>query len=388
MAGPTAATRPPPWRDVRILRVAFQLGAVVAVGAFLAYLYDNLTANQRALGVETSFDFLDQQAGFRIAYSDFSPSGTVLEAMLVGLRNTITVALLGIVLTLILGTLVGIARLSSNWLVRRAAGVYVEAVRNVPPLLVIIFVNSAFLATLPPIDDPEHVAGMLLTVREIGVTVPQGDAGVWIYVGLLAAALVGGVALARWRATVEERTGRPARPWLWGGGLVAVVAVGAWFVLDAPIVLSRPEVVGRSIEGGVAMGLPFVAVLVGLVLYTATHVAEIVRGSILAVHKGQTEAATAIGLSTMQRLRYVVLPQAFRIAVPPIINQCLNLTKNTSLGVAVAYGEAMYVTRTVIGNGNPAIQSILVVMAMYLVLSLAISLVANIANRRLRLVER
>jgi general L-amino acid transport system permease protein len=388
MASQTAATRPPPWRDVRILRVAFQVGAVVAVGAFLAYLYDNLTANQRALGIETSFDFLDQQAGFRIAYSDFSPSGTVLEAMLVGLRNTIIVALLGIVFTLIVGTLVGIARLSSNWLVRRAAGAYVEAVRNVPPLLVIIFVNSAFLATLPPIDDPEHVAGLLLTVREIGVTVPQGDGGVWIYVGLLVAALAGGVALARWRATVEERTGRPARPWLWGGGLVAVVAVGAWFALDAPIVLSRPEVVDRSIEGGVAMGLPFVAVLVGLVLYTATHVAEIVRGSILAVHKGQTEAATAIGLSTTQRLRYVVLPQAFRIAVPPIINQFLNLTKNTSLGVAVAYGEAMYVTRTVIGNGNPAIQSILVVMAMYLVVSLIISLVANLANRRLRLVER
>jgi general L-amino acid transport system permease protein len=388
MAGPTATTRPPPWRDVRILRLAFQLGAVVAVGAFLAYLYDNLTANQRALGIETSFDFLDQQAGFRIAYSDFSPTGTVLEAMLVGLRNTITVALLGIVLTLILGTLVGIARLSSNWLVRRAAGTYVEAVRNVPPLLVIVFVNSALLATLPPIDDPERVAGLLLTVREIGVTVPVNGGGLWIYVGLLGAALAGAVALARWRASVEERTGRPARPWLWGGGLVATVAVGAWLVLDAPVVLSRPEVVNRSIEGGVALGLPFVAVLVGLVLYTATHVAEIVRGSILAVPKGQSEAATAVGLSGTQRLRYVVLPQAFRIAVPPTINQFLNLTKNTSLGVAVAYGEAMYVTRTVIGNGNPAIQSILVVMAMYLVVSLVISLVANLANRRLRLVER
>jgi general L-amino acid transport system permease protein len=388
MASPTATTRPPPWRDVRILRLAFQVGAVVAVGAFLAYLYDNLTANQRALGIETSFDFLDQQAGFRIAYSDFSPSGTVFEAMLVGLRNTITVALAGIVLTLILGTLVGIARLSSNWLVRRAAGAYVEAVRNVPPLLVIIFVNSAALATLPPIDDPDRVAGVLLTVREIGVTVPRGDGGGWIYVGLLAAALAGAMALARWRATVEEHTGRPARRWLWGGGLVAVVAVGAWFALDAPVVLSRPEVVDRGIEGGVAMGLPFVAVLVGLVLYTATHVAEIVRGSILAVPKGQTEAATAVGLSTTQRLRHVVLPQAFRIAVPPTINQFLNLTKNTSLGVAVAYGEAMYVTRTVIGNGSPAIQSILVVMAMYLVVSLAISLVANLANRRLRLVER
>ena len=364
MASQTATTRPPPWRDVRILRLVFQVGAVVAVGAFLAYLYDNLTANQRALGIETSFDFLDQQAGFRIAYSDFAPSDTVLEALLVGLRNTITVALLGIVLTLILGTLVGIARLSSNWLVRRAAGAYVEAVRNVPPLLVIIFVNSAFLATLPPIDEPERVAGVLLTVREIGITVPRGDGGVWIYVGLIVAALVGAAALARWRTTVEERTGQPARSWLWGGGLVAVVAVGAWFALDAPVVLSRPEVVGRSIEGGVAMGLPFVAVLVGLVLYTATHVAEIVRGSILAVPKGQTEAATAIGLSTTQRLRHVVLPQAFRIAVPPTINQFLNLTKNTSLGVAVAYAEAMYVTRTVIGNGNPAIQLVILVMAM------------------------
>jgi general L-amino acid transport system permease protein len=390
MSRPTSTTqRPPPWRDVRVLRVALQVAVVVAVGAFLAYLYDNLTANQRALGIDSSFDFLDQQAGFRIAYSDFSPSGTVLEAMFVGLRNTIAVALAGIVLTLLLGTLVGIARLSSNWLVRRAAGAYVEALRNVPPLLVIIFVNSAALATLPPIDDPTRLDGLLLlTVRETGVIVPRGDGLGGLYVALLAGASVAAVAVGRWRASLEDRTGHPAHRWLWAGGLVAVVAIAGWFVLDAPVVLSRPEVVGRSIEGGVVMGLPFVAVLVGLVLYTATHVAEIVRGSILAVPKGQTEAATAVGLTTAQRLRYVVLPQAFRVAVPPIINQFLNLTKNTSLGVAVAYAEAMYVTRAAIGNGSPAIQSILVVMGMYLVVSLAISLVANLANRRLRLVER
>jgi general L-amino acid transport system permease protein len=390
MSRPTTTTqRPPPWRDVRVLRVTLQVAVVVAVGAFLAYLYDNLTANQRALGIDSSFDFLDQQAGFRIAYSDFSPSGTVLEAMFVGLRNTLAVALAGIVLTLLLGTLVGIARLSSNWLVRRAAGAYVEALRNVPPLLVIIFVNSAALATLPPIDDPTRLDGLLLlTVRETGVIVPRGDGLGGLYVALLAGASVAAVAVGRWRASLEDRTGHPAHRWLWAGGLVAVVAVAGWFVLDAPVVLSRPEVVGRSIEGGVVMGLPFVAVLVGLVLYTATHVAEIVRGSILAVPKGQTEAATAVGLTTGQRLRYVVLPQAFRVAVPPIINQFLNLTKNTSLGVAVAYAEAMYVTRAAIGNGSPAIQSILVVMGMYLVVSLAISLVANLANSRLRLVER
>jgi general L-amino acid transport system permease protein len=153
-------------------------------------------------------------------------------------------------------------------------------------------------------------------------------------------------------------------------------------------VLSHPEVEGLSITGGARMGLPFVATLVGLVLYTSSHVAEIVRGSILAVPKGQTEAAGAIGLSAGQRLRHVVLPQAFRIATPPIINQCLNLTKNTSLGVAVAFAELMGVTNTVIGNGNPAIPAILVAMGLYLVVSLVISLIANIANHRLRLVER
>jgi general L-amino acid transport system permease protein len=388
-ATPTTG-RPPPWRDVRILRVAAQVAVVVAVVALFAYLYDNLTANQRALNIETSFDFLDQQAGFAIAYSDFSPSGTVWEALLVGLRNTLTVALVGIVLTLILGTAVGVARLSRNWLIRRAAGAYVEAVRNVPPLLVIIFVNSAALATLPPIEDARSFGGVLLvSVREVGVLVPRGDGYGGLYLLLLGLAVVAAVAVARWRERVEERTGRSARRWTWGLALVAVVAVGGWFALDGPIVLSRPEVVGRSIEGGTVMGLPFVSVLVGLTLYTATHVAEIVRGSILAVPLGQTEAATAIGLSTSQRLRHVVLPQAFRIAVPPIINQFLNLTKNTSLGVAVAYAETMYIANTVIASGGkPAIQTILVVMGMYLVVSLAISLVANLAGRRLRLVER
>jgi general L-amino acid transport system permease protein len=375
---------------VRILRVVAQVAVVAAVVGLVAWLYDNLESNQRALGIDTSFDFLDQQAGFSIAYSDFSPSGTIREALLVGLHNTIVVALVGIVLTLILGTLVAVARLSGNWLLRRVAGLYVEAVRNVPPLLVIIFVNSAGLAALPPIDDATTVDGVLVvSVREIGVAVPRGDGSVGLYVALLALGAVGAVALMRWRDRREAASGRPARRWAWGVGLFAVVAVAGWFALDAPVVLSRPEVVGRSIEGGAAMGLPFVAVLVGLVLYTSTHVAEIVRGSILAIPVGQTEAATAIGLRPSQRLRYVVLPQAFRIALPPTINQFLNFVKNTSLGVAVAYAEVMYVANTVIASGGkPAIQTILVVMGLYLVVALVISLVANLVNRRLRLAGR
>jgi general L-amino acid transport system permease protein len=386
MAPSTATSqRPPLWRDVRVLRVAFQVAVLVAIVGLVAYLADNLQAND----VELDFGFLDQQAGFQIAYTDLRASDTVLDAILTGLRNTITVALLGIVGTLILGTMLGIARLSGNWIVRRAAGVYVEALRNLPPLLVIIFVNSAALATLRPIQEASEVGGVLvLSVSEIGVISLRGDGSAGLYVALLAAALALAVAVGAWRVRVEERTGASGRRWVWGGALFLAVAVAGYVALSAPIVLSRPEVVGLSIEGGNRMGLPFAAVLVGLVLYTSSHVAEIVRGSILAVPRGQTEAAGAIGLSTSQRLRYVVLPQAFRIATPPIINQCLNLTKNTSLGVAVAFAELMGVTNTVIGNGQPAIPSILVAMGLYLVLSLAISLVANVANHRLRLVER
>jgi general L-amino acid transport system permease protein len=386
MATRTATSpRPPLWRDVRVLRVAFQVAVLAAVVGLMAYLYDNLQAND----VEFDFDFLDQQAGFRIAYTDMKPSDTVLDAILTGLRNTITVALIGNVLTLILGTLLGIARLSGNWLVRRASGAYIETLRNVPPLLVIIFVNSAALATLPPIQEANEVGGVLvLSVSEFGIVSLRDGGNGGLYAALLVVGLAAAVLLGAWRGRVEERTGVPARRWAWSGGVFLAAAVGGYVALSSPVVLSHPEVVGLSIEGGVRMGLPFVAVLVGLVLYTSSHVAEIVRGSILAVPKGQTEAAGAIGLSPGQRLRHVVLPQAFRIATPPIINQFLNLTKNTSLGVAIAFAELMGVTNTVIGNGDPAIPSILVAMGLYLVLSLAISLVANLVHHRLRLVER
>jgi general L-amino acid transport system permease protein len=393
MSAPAAtptSTRPPLWRDVRVLRVTVQVVVLVGVGALVAYLYDNLQANQRELDIPRGYGFLDESAGFRIAYSDFSPGDTVWHALVVGVRNTISVALLGIALTLLFGTLVGIARLSSNWLVRKAAGAYVEAVRNVPPLLVIILVNSVVLTSLPPIDEATVLPGrtLLLSVREFGVVSVRDDGGAVGYWLLLAVGVVAAVGLGWWRRRVEDATGGSEHRVRWGLGLFVAVAVVAYVLLGQPVKLSHPEVVGRSVEGGVAMGLPFVSVLVGLVLYTTTHVAEIVRGSIMAVARGQTEAATALGLSPSQRLRYVVLPQAFRIAVPPAVNQFLNLTKNTSLGVAVAYAETMYVTNTVIGNGNPAIQSILVAMGLYLVLSLAISAVGNLASRRLRLVER
>ena len=213
MATTTAAGgRPPLWRDVRVLRVAFQVAVLAAVVAFVAYLYDNLQAND----VELDFGFLDQQAGFRIAYTDLRPSDTVLDAMLTGLRNTVTVALVGIVLTLVVGTVVGIARLSGNWIVRHVAGAYVEVLRNVPPLLVIVFVNAGALATLPPIQEADRIDGLLvLSVSEIGVVSLRGDGHGWPY--RHAGTGRGGRRRSACGGPPGGADGHPGRRWLWSG---------------------------------------------------------------------------------------------------------------------------------------------------------------------------
>jgi general L-amino acid transport system permease protein len=383
-------TRTPPWRDVRVLRAAAQVVAVVVVVSVVGFLYDNVRTRQRAIGIDTTFDFLDQPAGVNIAYSDFRPGQPVREALMVGVKNTLLVAVVGMLLTLVLGTILGVARLSSNWLVRQGAAIYVEALRNTPPLLVIIFVNAAVvLNALPRISDSVDLGGLLiLNNRELAVAAPfdAGDSG--LYVAILAAGAVVAVLVSRWRTRLWEATGAPHHRLLWGGGAFVAIALVAYAALGGPVGLSRAAAVERNIRGGVSMSTGYAALLTGLVLYTSTHVAEIVRGSIQAVPHGQTEAATALGLSDLQRLRYVTLPQAFRIAVPPIINQFLNLTKNTSLGIAVGFSEVTLITRQVIGNGNPAVQAVILLLGIYLVISLVVSLLANLVNRRLQLVER
>ncbi len=383
------ARRPPPWRDVRLLRFAAQAAVVAAVVGILGYLYDNLVTNLRIRGIPTDFDFLDRPATIEIAYSDFRASQPVRDAILIGVKNTLLVAVVGMVMTIVLGTIVGIARLSTNVLVRSAAGLYVETLRNLPPLLVIVFVNSAVFLELPVIADPIDVGGLLLlSNRELAAASPiAGDRAVTyaavVAVGLLVAALVW-----RRRTKASEATGAPHHRVLWAGAPLLVAVVAGYVALDSPVTISHPEQVGRGISGGVAMSIGYGAVVTGLVLYTSSHVAEIVRGSIQAVHRGQNEAAEALGLSSAQRLRYVVLPQAFRIAVPPMINQLLNLTKNSSLAIAVGYAELSALTLVLISQANPAPQMVLILMTIYLVISVVISAIANIVNRRLQLVER
>jgi general L-amino acid transport system permease protein len=382
-------TRPPFWRDVRVLRTVLQIVFLVLVIGFALYLLDNLRAQLARRGIETGFEFLSQPVGFPIPYSDLSPNDTVLAGFRVAAKNTAVAAVVGIVMCTVLGLAVGVARLSTNWLVRKVAALYVETLRNIPPLLIILFANNAVLLQLPTITNAVEIGGFAVVsnrVLAVSSLVAGDNALAWVVV--LALAAVAAIVVGRWRHRVHDRTGAPTRVFLFAGLPFLAVAVGSYLLLGRPVTFSHPEVAGPTVSGGAAMNLPYAAVTLALALYTSSHVAEIVRGSILAVPKGQTEAATALGLSPLQRLRFVVLPQAYRVAIPPTINQYLNLTKNTSLGIAVAYTELTTFAFIAIGNGQPAPQSVAIVMAIYLSFSIVISVLLNLYNRRLRLVER
>jgi general L-amino acid transport system permease protein len=381
--------RPPPWRDIRVIRVALQVGFVVTVLGTMWWLWANLRTNLTRLGIRRDYGFLDQSAGFTILGSDFRSTGTIREALWVGFQNTLRVALLGIVLALVLGIVVGVMRLSSNWLVRRTASIYVELLRNIPPLVLIIFFYLGVLATLPGIGDAA-TPGDLAVISNRGVWVPWVDLGEGagaFYLAVVAAIAVA-MAVAAWRKRVHDHTGAPHHRVLWAGGTLLVLLALAYGAIDPPVTLTVPTLDGRVVDGGALLYPEYFALLISLVLYTSSFIAEIVRGSIQAVPRGQVEAADALGLPWFDRLRLVVLPQALRIATPATGNEFLNLAKNVSLGVVIAYPEILRVGRQAIGNGQPAPQILFIVLAAYLALSLLLSAVVNLVNRRLQLVER
>jgi general L-amino acid transport system permease protein len=380
--------RTPLWRNVRVLRIAFQAAFLLGVLFFLFLLWENLTTNLRVQGIRTDFGYLQQPAGFAIADADFRPSQSIWDAIQVGAMNTIKVSLLGILLATVLGVVVGVARLSTNWLVRRSAAIYVETLRNIPVLVIILFWWLAVLLQLPAIRRAVDLNVIVISNRGLVGPGVEQTAGL---TGLLLAAAFGvaaAVAVAIWRTRVFDRTGQPHHRVLWSAGVLLLFLVVGFLLFDRPVGISLPERGELATTGGFRLSPEYAALLIGLALYTASHIAEIVRGSILAVARGQSEAANAVGLSEFQRLRFVVLPQAFRISVPPIANQYLNLVKNSSLGVAIAFPEVTRVTRIAIGQQAPAPQSVLVLMGVYLFFSLVIALVMNLINRRLTLKGR
>jgi general L-amino acid transport system permease protein len=379
--------------NVRVLRVLGQLVAVVLLVGLALYLSDNYQARVRDQNTRTGWAFLDEPTGFNIDESNFRQTQPVRDALWVGVRNTAASAAVGMVLATVLGLAVGILRLSRSWIARRAATIYVEVLRNVPVLLIILF-SAAALQTLPHIQRAFSVRafslGNLAVVsnRRIAVISPVAGDRLGTYAAALAAAAAVALAVAAWRTQVSDRTGVPHLRVMWAAPVVVAVAVFGYLALDQPVTFSQPEAAEGTITGGGSLGFAYVALTLALSLYHGSHIAEIVRGSVQAVPHGQTEAATAIGLSDGQRLRFVILPQALRIGVPPTINQYLSLTKNTSLGLAVAYSDVSSLGFRLIGARAPALQTIAILMAVYLVFSLGTSLVLNVFNRRLQLVER
>jgi len=387
MTTPTVTVRPPPWRNVRVLSWVFQLVVFAVVAVVFLWLYGNYEENVARTGIPTNFDFLDNPTSFEIPGNDFSQTQPVRDVLVEGFLNTLRVSVVGIVLATILGTLIGIGRLSRNWVVRRISTVYVEVVRNVPLLIILTFIFlGVVLQALPTIQEAWTPGGVaVLSNRGIGVPWYEGGSGFQLLL-LAVIGLVGWWAIARWRRGVSGRTGEPSRAGLYGGGFFLAVTIGGWFAFGFGV--TTPVVAGRQIAGGMRIDPSYFALLVALVVYTASHIAEIVRGSIQAVPRGQEEAARALALSPSQRMWNVVLPQAMRIAIPPLGNQYLNLIKNSSLGAGFAYFELTNVTRVTVGNGSPAVPAFTLALAIYVGLSLLTSVLVNIANRRFILVER
>ena len=383
MATAASAVRPPLWRNVRFLRVLGQVAFVLVVALVAREAFLNLEFGVRQQNLDLSFDFLRQRAGFAIKEGiAYSPNESLFSAFLVGVVNTIRIALVGIVLATVLGLVMGVARLSPNWLVRRIAQVYVEVFRNTPVLVQIIFWYVAVILALPVIGgglslwNVVHVSNRGTAVAWFRLEDGATAWGLFLVAGAAAAAVVW-----RWRTRVDERTGQPAPRLPWAVGAFLVIAAGGFALTGTPVAADVPEVGRFGYTGGVEVSPEYTALLLGLVIYTAAFIAEIVRGSIQAVPKGQKEAAEALGLTPRQQLRLVVLPQALRIAIPPLNSQYLNLTKNSSLALAIGYPEIVSVSNTIINQAARATQMLLLVMGTYLVMSLTISAVMNALNR-------
>lgn len=390
-AGAIEPSPKPPWyRDVRVMRWVFQVAVVAVVAYGLWWLYSNATTNLRDSGLPTGFDFLDRKARFAIPGLSDSAQYTVRRAFVAGYLNTLRVILVGIPLCTILGILIGIMRLSENLLVRAVGTLYVEIFRNIPALLwIFITYLVLILQNLPSItDEVTPFDAFVISNRGVGIPWFNPDANLLTFVGFVGVAMVAVIAVSLWRRRVNEATGEPSRGGLYGlVTFIVVIAIGN-FAAGNALALDPAEINGRQVGGGLNVFPPYLGLTIALVLYTASHVAEIVRGSIQAIHKGQTEAAQALALTTFQRYRYVILPQAFRIMIPPLASQFLNLTKNSSLGVAISFVEIASIFQRVSNNATPALQALVILMFFYLTLSLGISLIANLVNRRLSLESR
>ena len=378
------------WNNPTLRSVVYQLLAVAIVGGAGWYLVHNTLHNLSVRNISTGFGFLTREAGFAIGESviSFTPADTYQRAITVGVLNTLRVALIGIVLATLLGTIIGIARLSKNWLIRKVSSVYVEVMRNIPLLLQLFFWYTIIIETMPGPRRAHHpLPGVFVSNRGIQLPTVQGEGLLWLLAGLFMA-IVASIVLVKWARRRQEQTGQLFATGRAVFGLLLVVPTLVWWVSGSSLNLEVPELKGFNFAGGMTISPEFAALLFGLVIYTSAFIAEVVRSGIESVHRGQWEAAGALGIKSGFVLRLVVLPQALRVIIPPMTSQYLNITKNSSLAVAIGYPDLVSVINTTFNQTGQAIEGILMIMAAYLTVSLSISLFMNWYNKRIALVER
>ena len=377
----------PVWRHARILGWTAQIVSAIIVIAAVAFFIYNLASAVEERDIPRGWSFLSREYSTPISESllPYEESDTFAYAFLVAATNTLTLSLVGVAFATVLGVVIGSAQLAGNWILSRAAKVYVEFFRNVP-LIVQLFFWYIVLLGLPQVREG-YVWFDAIYMNNSGLSLPWLKAqdtvlawGIYAAVAVAAALAVQQVAIRR-----ELRTGRPSYPLVWASVTAVLIGAVAWVSLGAPLVIDLPHPVGRfgHLQGGIGLSIELAALLVGLIIYTSAFIAEIVRAGLQSVSRGQGEASRSLGLNVMETLRYVTFPQALRVIIPPLISQYLNLTKNSSLAIAIGYADLTSVAKTMTQTA-PAISIFLIIMAIYLLFSLGYSLIGNLYNRHIQ----
>ncbi len=381
----------PFWLDPKKRSIFFQFLTLCMVGLLGYYLVSNTLQNLERQSIATGFGFLQKESSFEIGESlvDYSAASSYGRALIVGALNTLYVSFIGIILTVILGTFIGVSRLSSNWLVSKMAAIYIEVMQDIPVLLQLFFYYALFYETFPsPRQALNPVPGLFLCNRGVVFTIPEAhSAHAYMALALLAAGIIVYL-LRRWARKRQDLSGRLFPVFRVSAAVLVGLPLLTWWAAGAPTKMDVPKLVGFNFQGGLALSPEFIALLLGLVLYTAAFVAEVVRAGIQSVSKGQTEAAMSLGLRPPMVLNLVILPQALRVIIPPLTSQMLNLTKNSSLAVAIGFPDFVSVANTTINQTGQAIEGVALIMLVYLTFSLLTSAFMNWYNKKVALVER
>ncbi len=380
------------WNNAHNRALLFQILLAIGVSVFFAFIANNTIHNLEQRGISTGFAFLKQKAGFGIIQHliPYTENDTYGRTFIVGLLNTILVSVLGIICATILGFIVGVARLSSNWLVSKLAGIYIETFRNLPLLLQIFFWYFAVLRALPSPRNSLHIGNkFFLNIRGVYLPNPIFQQGFGWVEGAFILAVLATIILKRWATKRQEETGEQFPVFWTATGLILILPTLAYFATGGPISWEYPILKGFNFQGGITVIPELAALLIALSVYTASLIAEIVRSGILSVSHGQTEAAAALGLRPGKILRLVIIPQAMRVIIPQMTSQYLNLVKNSSLATAIGYPDLVAIfAGTTLNQTGQAIEVIAMTMAVYLTISLIISYFMNWYNARSQLRER